>query len=246
LSDRKENQLKETTFRGIVISSRDYKENDKLLSILTAEQGLLTAVARSVKLQKSKLKPYAQSFCFADFEVASKGGMYVLTGANPIDSFFDLTLDMDKLTGGFEVLEVARTLSREGAGSGLLFLTVLKALRVLCYEGLSPKLVLLKFLCDVMAMEGFRLNLLKCAACNQAFLNGAYLNPDDGEVVCTACKKPYFIPIPPAVQSSMRILGNTQFEALKTIKIKESILNDALGFMTSNFNHKFGVKLKQF
>lgn len=238
--------MKTTNFRGIVISARDYKENDKLLNILTADLGLLTVVARGVKSPKSKLKPYAQSFCFADFETAGKGDMLVLTGVEPIDSFFDLTLDIDRLEGGFVVLEIARTLAKEGAGSGLLFLRVLKTLKILCYEDLGAKLVLLKFLCDIMAMEGFRLNLSKCASCNQAFLNGAYLNTEDGDVVCVACKSPYSVFIPPAVWSSIKILNGIELEELRTIKIKESILNDALNFMVSNFNQRFGTKLKQF
>ena len=235
-----------TNVKGIVISGRDYKENDKLLNILTVEQGLMTVSARGVKAPKSKLKPYAQSFCFAEFELASKNGMYVLIGANAIDSFFDLTLDLDKLNAAFAVLDVGRLLSREGVSSPTLFLSVLKALKVLCYENVPPKLTMLKFLCDIMAAEGFKLNLTKCAVCNQDFLNGAYINPDDGDVVCVVCKGPHFMPIGRAVQSSLRILNNTAFENLRTIKLSQNITAEALSFMAGNFEHRFGEKLKQF
>ena len=45
---------------GLVLRETDYKDNDKLLTILTKDQGRLTARARGVKSKTSKLKSGCQ------------------------------------------------------------------------------------------------------------------------------------------------------------------------------------------
>ena len=41
---------------GIVLRETEYKDNDKLLTVLTREDGLLTVKARGVKSRGSKLR----------------------------------------------------------------------------------------------------------------------------------------------------------------------------------------------
>ena len=67
-----------------------------MLTILTLEKGKILVNARGVKKPKSKLKAFCQSFCFADFELTKSSNGYILTGVNQIESFFDLTSNIDK------------------------------------------------------------------------------------------------------------------------------------------------------
>ena len=41
---------------GVVISSKDYKEKDKLISLFTVEEGLVYASMRGVRGDKAKMK----------------------------------------------------------------------------------------------------------------------------------------------------------------------------------------------
>ena len=44
----------------------DYGENDKILTLLSAEEGRITAGIKGVKKAGAKLKFAAQPFCFAE------------------------------------------------------------------------------------------------------------------------------------------------------------------------------------
>ena len=49
--------------KGIVLRARDYKESDKILTLLTFEKGKISVKARGAKKAKSKLKAFCQPFC---------------------------------------------------------------------------------------------------------------------------------------------------------------------------------------
>ena len=57
----------ELIVNGLMLKSADYKENDKILTLLTAEKGKITAGIKGVRKAKAKLKFAAQPFCFAEY-----------------------------------------------------------------------------------------------------------------------------------------------------------------------------------
>ncbi len=50
-----------------MLRATDYLENDKILTLLTAEMGKITAGIKGVKKAGAKLKFAAQPFCFAEY-----------------------------------------------------------------------------------------------------------------------------------------------------------------------------------
>ena len=44
------------TTRGLVLRTTEYKETDRILTVLSADRGLLTMKARGVRSNRSKLK----------------------------------------------------------------------------------------------------------------------------------------------------------------------------------------------
>ena len=236
--------MESTKAKGLVLFSRDYQESDKLLTILTLEHGKITVKAKSVRTAKSKLKMYAQSFCFADFELTKKSDMYILTGVNAIDSFFGIVSNIDKFESGFKILECVDKVCRAGERYVELFVETLKALKTLCYTEINPDLVVIKYLTDLLSYEGFRLNLDRCSACKSKFVGKIYLNMEQGELVCSNCKTTDCIEIAPAVYNSIRIVSNSDYELLGNIKLKQPIIQQALNLLVKNFENKFSCRLK--
>ena len=52
---------------GIVLSSMDLGEDDRIVSILTAQKGLVRAVVRGARKPTGRLAAVTQPFCRADF-----------------------------------------------------------------------------------------------------------------------------------------------------------------------------------
>ena len=84
--------MEEIKVRGIVIKATDYKDSDKLVTIFSAELGLIKARARGVKKAKAKLAFAVQPFAFIEFLLTEKGGFYTIINATSIDQFFNVTL----------------------------------------------------------------------------------------------------------------------------------------------------------
>ena len=114
-----------------MLRATDYLENDKILTLLTAERGKITAGIKGVKKAGAKLKFAAQPFCFAEYILAERGGRYTVTQASECESFYDLRTDVNKFYAACAVCETAQALTFEGDGGGI-FYGCVKALTQMC------------------------------------------------------------------------------------------------------------------
>jgi len=233
----------DTTVKGLILKSTDYKEADKLLTILTLEKGKIFVRARGVKKSTSKLKAFCQSFCFADMELIDGKSGFVLSGINCIDSFFEITKDLDKFAFGFAVLEILDKICAENETYPSLFVEALKCIKTINYTKLDPRLVLCKFIIGTLKFEGFNLNLTTCPRCRTPLLSNLYFDLSSGEILCSACRNFDSIEIEKSVFSTLKILSQNDYDKLQTIKIPKNILEKTLSVLTQNLTYKYEIKL---
>jgi DNA repair protein RecO len=74
------------TTRGFILSSRPYGEAGKMLSIFTEEFGLVRATAQSIRVEKSKLRPFIQDYSFGLFSFVRGKEYWRLTNAQEVAS----------------------------------------------------------------------------------------------------------------------------------------------------------------
>ncbi len=227
--------------KAIVLSAADYKEKDKLVTLFTIEHGLMQVIMKSVKTQKAKMKFAKEPFCFGEFLISLPSK--VITGANIEDSFFELTKDIDKFYIGCAILETIRTIVVPGEKNVELFIETLKAIGCISYNGVNDKYVLVKFLLSVFQNMGYSLALDKCSTCGQKFIGKRYLNLDFGEIVCTGCKSGNCMEISAKCHSCFKILSETSYEKLNTLKLAPKSEDEALNVLNINFERRFNKKL---
>ena len=68
----------EIKLNALMLRAADYGENDKILTLLTAEYGKITAGIKGVKKPAAKLKFAAQPFCFAEYVLARRGEKFTV------------------------------------------------------------------------------------------------------------------------------------------------------------------------
>ena len=78
------------TTRGLVLRTTEYKETDRILTVLSADHGLLTMKARGVRSNRSKLKGACQLLTYAEFTVGEAHGFSSITEATAIEMFPEL------------------------------------------------------------------------------------------------------------------------------------------------------------
>lgn len=233
----------DTKVKGIVLKAKDYKDNDKLITILTLEKGKILVKARGVKKNSSRLKAFCQSFCFADFELVSSKAGYVLTGVNEIENFYDLTLDINKFSYAFCVLEIIDKICAENQEYVEIFIDSLKCLQQMSYSNVDCRLVLSKFVLNLLKYEGFSLNLNRCFSCKTPLMSDIYFDLNRGEVLCSACKKIDSIQIEKPVFSALKILSDCDYQKLSTVKFSSLILDKTLNFLINNLSTKYEIRI---
>ena len=67
------------TTRGLVLRTTEYKETDRILTILTDHDGLLSVKARGVRSNRSKLKGACQLLTYAEFTISDARGFTAIT-----------------------------------------------------------------------------------------------------------------------------------------------------------------------
>ena len=75
------------TTRGLVLRTTEYKETDRILTILTDHDGLLSVKARGVRSNRSKLKGACQLLTYAEFTISDARGFTAITEATAIEMF---------------------------------------------------------------------------------------------------------------------------------------------------------------
>ena len=77
--------------QAIVISSRNYGEANKILTLYTRELGLIRAVAQGIRLSKSKLRFALADYSLARVDLVKGREVWRVTSATYVKSFGSLT-----------------------------------------------------------------------------------------------------------------------------------------------------------
>ena len=177
----------EIIVNALMLRAVDYNENDKILTLLTAERGKISAGIKGVKKAAAKLKFAAQPFCFAEYVLNERGGKYTVINASECESFYDLRTDINKFYAASAAVEAANALSFEGDECHEIFYECVKALSEMCSGNESA--VLIRFLLFALKTSGYGINADTCVHCG-ANLDGEdklRFDMDTGSFTCTEC-----------------------------------------------------------
>lgn len=84
--------------RGLIIRTNDYKEKDRLLSVLTSDRGLITICAKGVAKPGSSLGFVSMPYMLCDFVVTVSHGYYYLKDASIIESNSGIMESLEQMT----------------------------------------------------------------------------------------------------------------------------------------------------
>ena len=177
----------ELVVNAVTLKAVDYNENDKILTLLTAERGKITAGIKGVKKAGAKLKFAAQPFCFAEFVLAKRGEKYTVINASECESFYDLRTDINKFYAASSAVEAANALTYEGDECREIFYPLVKTLSAMCTG--DEKQPLIAFLLEVLKKSGYGISAENCANCGKPLLheNKLRFDLDAGAFACGEC-----------------------------------------------------------
>ena len=169
---------------ALLLRAADYGENDKIVTLLTAERGKISASLKGVKKAGARLRFAAQPFCFAEYVFAARGTRNTVTSASLYDAFFPLCEDMGRFYAAAVVTDACDKLALEGMQTGELLVAAVSALEALCAD---DELALVKFLLSALAFAGYPVEADRCPACKRIPAGRMRFSFADGAFFCDGC-----------------------------------------------------------
>ena len=226
-----------TKVKAVVIGGVNVKEKDKLISLYTLEKGKMSVSMKGVRGDKAKLKSAKEIFSFGDFVVEEGRSTNIVIGADIIDNFYDLSKDIDKYYEGCAILDIVSKTQSEP--NPQIFIEVVKALKTLCYDNVKKYYVIDKFLLSLFYNMGYGFLAEKCSSCG-CKLSMRFFNFEVGELVCPACRTAVCEKVSDAAYSTMRILHNTDYEKLSSIKVGGMGEVQSFNLLCKNYQFRTG------
>lgn len=211
--------------KGLVIKSVDYKEADKILTVITDTMGKITVSARGARRKGSRLTSACQLFAYSGMTLFEKGGRYSLNEADLIQQFTGLSRSLDKLALASYFAEVLNTEAEEDRGEPQLLRLALNCLYALSEDLAPQKTVKAVFELRYMAISGYTPALENCAGCGDTPGMMALLDMNSGLLYCADCApRGHAIPLDGAALSAMRYIMTCDLKKLFSFQLPESSL----------------------
>ena len=170
---------------ALLLRSVDYGESDKIITLLTADRGKLTAGAKGVKKASAKLRFAAQPFCFAEYVFSSSHGRNTMISASLHDGFYSLCEDVGKFFAAAVVTETCEKLVSEGMESGEYLVAAVTALEEICEK--EPAFALVKFLCAALKFAGYPVRAAERCECGKPLSGRMRFDTASGAFNCSDC-----------------------------------------------------------
>lgn len=177
------------TTKGLILRESQYKDNDKILTILTEELGLITAKARGVKRKNSNLRSGCQLLCYSELTLFEKNGYYTINEAEPVAMFIGLRTDIELLSLGAYFAQLLENLSAQDQVNPELLSLGLNSLYALEKLKKPQGLVKAVFELRLLSLSGYFPNLEGCAVCGTEDARQFYFK--EGVLLCDTCRKTY-------------------------------------------------------
>lgn len=208
----------EKRVKAIVTRAIPYKESDMIVTLVSLEEGRLTASARGCLKPKAKLRYAAEPMSFGDYILNGSGDRYIITDCSQIEAFTPVTADIDKYYAAILILDVLQKLS-VGAQPQLM-LHALNALNTLAYSPSDSDETVTDFLLNALADNGSALDFSHCAVCKCDLEAEAGFSVADG-IVCVHCRNLGTVPIDAVTRA---YIGGENRLLPKRLKIKANML----------------------
>lgn len=177
------------TVDGLVLREYPVGENDKLLTVLTAEQGRITMTAKGARSMRSKVVAMCHLFTYANFEYYEKGDHRWVSGGSVNRSFFELNSDMEGFALAAYVSQVAQEITGEGVEAGDVLRMTLNTLYCIAQRRKPLWQIKATYELFAAAVSGFTPDLSGCHECGELAPARLWLDVMNGRLICDACLK---------------------------------------------------------
>ena len=183
---RRTDTMHSEKLQAFVLSSLDYGDSDRIVSLFTLEHGRIKAFARGARKSRKRFGPALEPFARIDVQARIKEGLSSLQQADIICIYPAIRTDLGRIAHALYGCELADVITPEGHPLPRLYRLLPAYLDHLetetAVEGDRRF-----FEINLLNILGYRPSLETCTRCDSLFGEaGAWLQ-DGGETVCRFC-----------------------------------------------------------
>ena len=188
---------------GLVIKETSTGENDRIVTVLTNDFGIVRAFANGAKRMKSRSLSATQLLSYSRFSIYKSKESFIIDEAQSIDVFFKLREDIERLSLAQYFCELAGELAPEADEAEDYLKLILNSLHFLA-NGTRPPLMLkavteLRILC----LSGYMPDLTACENCGKFEDTMMFFDKENGRLFCSECG-PRGVPAGMGIVTAMR------------------------------------------
>lgn len=171
---------------GIVIKESFSGDNDKYITILTADYGTIEAFVKGAKRKGSKLYTSTELFCYSTFVLFFNRNKYYVNQADINSMFYNIRLNIERLSVASYFCQILYELKPDkDVSQGILKLT-LNSLHLLANTEKNYKIIKAAFELRVLSISGFSPDIVACRECGE-FQNDIRFYISNGTILCEKC-----------------------------------------------------------
>lgn len=233
--------------QGLILRETNYKEADKILTVLTRDMGKRTVKARGCRRKGSRLTASAQLLVYSEMTLFEYRDYFTLNEADCLEQFRGIRGDLELLALASYFAEVTEAVAEEGTSQPELLSLILNSMYALDKLGLDQKLVKAAFELRLACLAGYEPLLDSCAVCGEPEPDSPQFEIAEGVLRCSACGEngTGSVPLTGSVVSAMRYIVGAGSKRLFSFSLDPEPLvllgETAERFLLTQLDRPFGT-----
>lgn len=150
--------------------------------------GKISCVAKGARKPKSALLAGTQIFCFGEYLVFKGSQTYHINSVEPIEVFYNLRIDLDKLKYAVHINKIVQDVTHENQNCYKILQLLLNTLYVISETDKNLDMVLGVFKLRLLCILGFTPQIMECVNCKEKESITSFSIKDNG-IKCKACTR---------------------------------------------------------
>lgn len=235
--------MKLVKVKGVVIKEVQYKDNDKIVTLMTDSLGKISCLAKGAKKTNSALLASCQLLVYSEFVLYKGTSFYHINQAEVIDTFYTLRTDYDKLEKAYEVTKILNSLTYENQENDGVLSLYLNTLFVISKDMLNFKYIQSIFKLKILTLLGYSPSIRICSNCSKNMIEnskdiGYYYSFNTNSILCGDCfsklqkenenkiKNGWYIKVSQAAFYAMSYIIASNVKKVFSFKVDEKALEE--------------------
>jgi len=236
------------TTDAIVIGQKSIKENDRLITLLTREHGVIRAFANRARQVSGRLSTATQLLAFSDFVIYKGKSTYTVNSADVKKIFHKLFSDLNNLSLAQYFCELMTSLCPSEENTNEYLRLMLNSLHLLGEGKKNPMIIKAVFELRMMTLIGYMPNLVGCDKCGSYGGENMIFLYQSGHILCDSCEfsrnEPFYT-LPLRVMTSMRHICYSDFDKIFSFSLPDEnavmLKNASESYLLSKIDRGFNT-----